>query len=457
MIRQKQLLDPAFKLQEQENELKIKNFVPLTNITGKTGNVLTIPVVVHVLHKGEPLGTGTNISDAQIQSAIDRLNVVYRGLDPNSPIDFEIEFSLAKRDPNCNTTSGINRLDARGVSGYTANGVLLESIGADENALKDLSRWPETDYFNIWIVSEIDGNNGGFGIQGYANFYNGNQYEGSVMMASVFGYDLGNTNGWNLNSNGDGSTVIHEFGHYFHLYHTFQGDNDNANCPADLVVGDDSDGCADTEIHKRLTSTCPTNNTCNGNNPYGLNTRNNYMSYFSCTDRLTNDQKTRVTAAMSGTSIVASKGAIDPDPGYSNPIATNCSPVTGPTGLSGGYAGIMNFSVENDATFTSSNAGDDGGYVDFTTSCNNFITVDENSTKNISVTTWYNAQNIKGYIDFNNDGDFDDAGEQVFSTSTPANTNPPYTSTANTSITIPVVNGSTVVGNTYMRMRVITD
>ena len=32
--------------------------------------VFTIPVVVHVIHKGEAIGTGTNISDAQIQNAI---------------------------------------------------------------------------------------------------------------------------------------------------------------------------------------------------------------------------------------------------------------------------------------------------------------------------------------------------------------------------------------------------
>ena len=112
-VREKQLLDPAFVLQEQANELKIKNFIPPSNITGKAG-VITIPVVVHVLHlSGEAIGTGTNISDAQIHSAIDRLNEVYRGLDPNSPIDFEIEFSLAQRDPNCAATTGINRIQEK--------------------------------------------------------------------------------------------------------------------------------------------------------------------------------------------------------------------------------------------------------------------------------------------------------------------------------------------------------
>ena len=41
-------------------------------------DVYTIPVVVHVIHKGEAVGTGTNISDAQINSAITNLTDTYR-------------------------------------------------------------------------------------------------------------------------------------------------------------------------------------------------------------------------------------------------------------------------------------------------------------------------------------------------------------------------------------------
>ena len=40
--------------------------------------VITIPVVVHVIHFGEPIGTGRNISDAQILSQIDVLNRDFR-------------------------------------------------------------------------------------------------------------------------------------------------------------------------------------------------------------------------------------------------------------------------------------------------------------------------------------------------------------------------------------------
>lgn len=158
--------------QEEKFEDKINKYISSENFQNRNGSsVLTIPVVIHVLHLGETEGTGTNISDAQIQSSIDNLNDFYRGQTPGSTIDFEVEFALAQRDPNCNPTTGIIRIDASGVPNYSASGVSFAGgPGADQNTLKDLSRWPEGDYFNVWIVSEINNNNGGSGFQGYANF-----------------------------------------------------------------------------------------------------------------------------------------------------------------------------------------------------------------------------------------------------------------------------------------------
>ncbi|WP_282030996.1 M43 family zinc metalloprotease [Winogradskyella eximia] len=244
--RQKQLEDPNFIELERLAEQKIKNATLNSNFSARAtaGTVLTIPVVVHVLHLGESVGTGTNISDAQIQSSIDNLNDYYRGQIPTSPVDFEIEFTLAKRDPICNATTGINRMDASTLPGYSNYGVNVNNTnGASYEDIVALSSWPKNDYFNIWIVTELDGNNGGYGFQGYAYFYNDNALNhGSVMMSTVFGYDPGNTNGWGLNSNGDNSTVVHEVGHFFNLFHTFQGDGTGNTCPLDETVGTDSDG-----------------------------------------------------------------------------------------------------------------------------------------------------------------------------------------------------------------------
>ncbi|NJO00248.1 MAG: hypothetical protein HC880_00020 [Bacteroidia bacterium] len=81
---------------------------------------ITIPVVVHVLHlANEPVGTGRNIPDAQIQSQIDVLNEDFNRINAdrvNTPAQFtpnatnaNIQFRLACTDPNGNPTNGITR------------------------------------------------------------------------------------------------------------------------------------------------------------------------------------------------------------------------------------------------------------------------------------------------------------------------------------------------------------
>lgn len=449
--REALLQDPNYVQQELLAEQKIQNFISNNELAKRNGTVYTIPVVVHVLHLGEAEGTGSNISDAQIQSSIDNLNDFYRGQTPNSSVDFEIEFALAQRDPNCAATTGINRIDASGLAGYSQYGVnVLNSNGTDYSDIESLISWPQTDYFNIWIVTELDGNNGGFGFQGYAYFYNEfSSTHGSVMMSTVFGYDPGNTNGWGLNSNGDNSTVIHEIGHYFHLYHTFQGDDTNSDgvadaCPADVTVGSDSDGCADTVPHQRETSTCPTTNTCTGSSWVDNNTINNVMSYYFCTDRLTEDQKTRARAAMTGTRIVDSKGDEAPESGFVAPSAS-CS-ANSPAGNN--FSGIIGVEL-NSTTFTSSTTAGDGGNLDRSVNCSGLfnINTDNAYTMNVEITGG-NAHQLGVWIDWNNDGDFDDDAEtQHYSQDIVGGAIVPV------SLTYP----STIPYDSYVRIRLMTD
>jgi hypothetical protein len=441
--REKQLQDPNFAALEKAAESKIQKAISSNDFSRMPSSVLTIPVVVHVLHLGEAVGTGTNISDAQIQSSIENLNYFYRGQNPASPTDFQIEFSLAQRDPSCNTTTGINRIDASGVPNYTSGGVSFAGAGADETVLKNLSRWPETDYFNIWIVTEIDGNNGGSGYQGYANFYNGNAYEGSVMMHSVFGHDPTNANpSWPLNFSRDNSTVVHEAGHYFHLYHTFQGDGSGEDCPGDVTVGTDSDGCADTVPHKRETSTCPTINDCTGNLWIDNKTINNIMSYYRCSDVLTEDQRTRVRAVMEGTSIVSSNGSEPFDPGYIQPTAV-CMTNT----VSSYASGILSVEL-NGNTINSSDSARDGGNID-KTDCSSSFEIDATISNTLNVGLYeFNIQQLGVWIDWNNDGDFNDNAEQQhFSQDIPENTMLPIV------LTFP----TTIPYGDYVRIRLITD
>src|SRR3954471_22732031 len=86
--KQHQLLlkkDAAYKTAIAAMRDQVKSFIVNRQFHKTEAQVYKIPVVVHVIHLGEPVGTGTNISDAQIQSAITSLTQYYRGLLGSSP------------------------------------------------------------------------------------------------------------------------------------------------------------------------------------------------------------------------------------------------------------------------------------------------------------------------------------------------------------------------------------
>jgi hypothetical protein len=59
--------------------------------TTGTQSLYTIPVVVHIIHNGEAIGTGTNISNNQILSQINAMNKDFQRLNldaANTPAEF---------------------------------------------------------------------------------------------------------------------------------------------------------------------------------------------------------------------------------------------------------------------------------------------------------------------------------------------------------------------------------
>lgn len=440
--------DPQYALSVQQLEQQIQQ-MNLAPSTRATGIVYTIPVVVHIIHLGEPIGTGTNISDAQIQSAITNLTDTYRNNFGNSE-DAEIEFQLAVRDPNCNATNGIVRVNGTSVSGYSSDGIDGGAgIGANEQAIKDLSRWPTGQYMNFWIVSEIEGNDGGAGTQGYANFPSASVYNGAVMLYNAFGYDPTGALGYELKSyTNDNGTPIHEVGHYLGLYHTFQGDNGGGTCPADVTIGTDSDGCTDTPPHMRNASTCNTGSTnpCTG----GLIDLvvHNFMDYSSCAYEFTPEQVTRMRTALTTQrgSLLTSPALTPPSGAFSPPVTASCTPTTGAQGLSGGYSGITEMSFAN-IIQTTGPANSDGGYLDFSDNCLLVAEVQTNQTYTLEIDVWTNTHEVKVWIDYNNNGVFD-AAELVHD-----DNNVPAYGTTTASVTIP----ATAATNQTLRMRVLCD
>ncbi len=263
----------------------------------KSGATYVVPVVVHVMHKGEAVGTGSNISEVDINQGILQLNERFRkipgSLGDGNGVDVDIEFALAVRDPNGNCTNGIVRVDMTGNSTYMNFGVQAQtSNGITDAALKATSRWNTLEYYNIYLVSEIDDNECGFGIQGYAYFASahGQSYDGMVQLGCKFAQS-GNT------------TLTHELGHAMNLYHTFEGDNNGNSCPSNTSCSSQGDRCCDTPPHIRSASNCVTGtNSCDGGSSKELFIHN-YMDYSSdaCQSEFTADQKVRANAAISVT------------------------------------------------------------------------------------------------------------------------------------------------------------
>jgi len=173
-----------------------------------------IPVVVHVIHD---LG-GENISDASIQGALDILNANINGqasnfLNKTPDIfasvrgDLNVEFRLAKIDPNGNPTSGVLRIRSE-----------LTNEPEPRDAVKALSYWNSYQYFNIWTLKKFQPQEDGNTLLGYAQFPNTGRMstDGVVLLASQMA---------------SGGTLTHECGHWLGLRHVW-GD---ASCGDDNV------------------------------------------------------------------------------------------------------------------------------------------------------------------------------------------------------------------------------
>ncbi len=426
----------------------------LESVSGKTNarqaqvtGVLQIPVVVHIVHTGEAVGVGNNISDAQVQSAITALNDMYRRKPGTNGygggVDMEIEFQLATKDPNCNPTTGIVRVNGSTVPNYATSGVKANSVGADEVTVKNLSRWPTSDYYNIWVVTEIEGNDGGSGIQGYAYFPNAPAYlDGTIILNSAFGTT--GTVKWYTNR---GQTLAHELGHAFNLYHTFEGDDNGSTCPPEV------DGCgtgqgdciADTEPHKRSASNCPvgTVNSCT-NTTIG-SVYKNYMDYSSqnCSNEFTALQKAWVRSAIENLRPgLLNSNALN-SATASLPASAQCSP-SGTVASNNYGVGILKVALNERAVTSGGTVSDNALFVDRT--CGQQFSVSNGTPLTVSVNTGTaNNENLRVYLDYNNNGNYTDAGELVL-TSNNART---HTATFSPPVR--------ALKNTPLRMRVISD
>ncbi|MFN7593455.1 MAG: T9SS type A sorting domain-containing protein [Bacteroidota bacterium] len=251
-------------------------------------NIITIPVVVHIVFPESQLYTTVTAHD--VASQIDALNEDYRrqNVDANKTpdlfqsvsSDLEIQFCLAKRTPDNQPTTGIL---------YEPN-PLQEWDGAQLETLKQFA-WPKEKYLNIWVCKMADN------VIGYATFPNTTETDGVIIASRAFGRVSTKLSGnYNL-----GRTGTHEVAHWLNVYHV-NGDDGN-QCSG-------SDFCDDTPNQADQNYGCPT-----FPNPSCSNTSDMFMNYLdytrdSCMNLFSANQKQRMIATLNNTrlSILSSDG-----------------------------------------------------------------------------------------------------------------------------------------------------
>ena len=273
------------------------------NKTKQTQVVYNIPVVIHVIHNGAPINTiashtSENISYAQALSQVTVMNQDFRRMAGtpgngstgyNLGVDCEINFVLAKQDPNGLLTNGVDRVNM----GQTA-----WSIENVDDIVKPQTQWDPTKYLNMWVVNLVDKT-----ILGYAQFPSGStlpgigsnggqaKTDGVVASYDAFGTITVNDGSFTLNSNYNlGRTMTHEVGHWLGLRHIW-GDDDECT-PANSTTGD---YVADTPDSNIANYDCVTISHCTGNDMI-----ENYMDYTNdaCMNTFTAGQKARMIAVM---------------------------------------------------------------------------------------------------------------------------------------------------------------
>jgi PKD repeat protein len=280
----------------EEFEMKLQEEIARYNeglISGRIADeILTIPVIVHVIHNGEPVGVGPNITAEQVQSQIDAMNEHFRKVgtganDNPAGADIEIEFAPAIWNPNGQRMAepGVDRVDGNKEDWDQLN---IQAV------LKERTIWDPFQYFNIWTVKFGDQSQG---LLGYAQFPNSSgldglgenegteSTDGVVMNYRTFGTTSNVPKPYH-----QGKVTSHEVGHWLGLRHVW-GDG---KCNVDDYC-DDTPNCSDARWSSMFLG-CPTDDECGG----GLRPVDNYMDYSDdpCKKVFTNNQKTRMRTVM---------------------------------------------------------------------------------------------------------------------------------------------------------------
>ena len=300
----------------------------------KVSEIYELPIVFHIIHTGQSVGTGYNLSDERIIDQVDRLNDDFRRLNAdavNTPSEFldvaadtEIQFLLAKQDPEGRPSSGITRTEVTQTSFKTS----------EIDVIASLIQWPPEDYINVYVLNlESYLGLGMFPFSDEGGLKNEienlRETDGVYIRYKYFGFNDSEDD--NLAFDSYGRTLTHEIGHYLGVLHTFHGGCTSTN-----------DYCTDTPALS--SSTLNINESCedvpntaceSGERPMV----ENYMDYTDdvCMNLFTQDQKERMRTVLQYSprrkSLLTSAALVQPvlvnnDMGIReirSPLKTDCS------------------------------------------------------------------------------------------------------------------------------------
>lgn len=264
-------------------------------------NKYVIPIVFHVVDQNPD-----KVTDAQIQSAIDILNEDFTATNselPNSVSNYyqpligslDIEFRLAKLDPQGNPTTGIDRVVADGICNNTSSGDRASNCPVKVTA----PAWNTDNYLNVWIINDVYGGTTNYSTSSGWAFLSSSvpfieKEEDGIVYNHIF---LGREGTSEVDSYlGDMARVFtHEVGHYLNLKHTHTG----------WCGGGADDEVLDTPPVKynNCGSCCPSdvNNpeayylSCDEVTPIAVQS---FMAYSGCTVMYTTGQATRMDESL---------------------------------------------------------------------------------------------------------------------------------------------------------------
>lgn len=418
--------------------------------TSGSDTIYEIPVVFHIIHTGQAIGTTQNPSDATVQNWITQLNASYAATGATGPsasnggVNTHIQFVLAKRTPNCQATNGIVRVDGSGVSQYSQYGVTPDinqsgGVGAPADSVSALSYWGGN-YINIYFCTQMQ-------------------------LATGFSY-IGGDRVFLLSTYMNWVLFSHEVGHALSLKHTFAGAN-GATCPVNTNCSLNGDGICDTDPIVQGVSCTATTNPCTGGNVGTA--AYNYMYYSSCQNRFTVGQKEKMIYNLihERAALLYSWGGVPVGNGNppirSNalfPVVASCYPaIHFPSDTVYYDRGVYDVTFA-DMAYHSYGFASDGyvHYIDHTIDNTTCLISDtprvayllSNTNYTLSVGLGIYTGSTKAWIDWNSDGIFQNI-EQVLTYSYYN-----YTGNANTASAIIAV-PSNAVPCTPLRMRVVCE